>query len=1059
MNRRAVRETAANVEMQGIEFQIINDSDEAARGIDALAASLDRLKTSLGSGGSSLSRVAKNISGIRDALSGLNTQKLENLGNALEGLKAKTDGLKISSSIGNQLKEIGTALNNIPDVAQTKLSSLAEGLKPLSELGRANLTSFINQLGKLPAVIEELDRVNVEKFAGQMERLAAAMKPFADQMQKVSNGFSAFPSRIQKLITSTDKYNGAVKNATSHTGKWKSKLSELAGKFTGASSKVNIFSSALKAIGGVALFKKSADGIAHAVLSASEYVEVMNTFKVSLGEYAQEAFDYAQKVGDVLGIDPSEFMGEQGVLNSIITGFGVAGDKASVMSKNLTQLGYDLQSLYGEKLGTTMSEMFQKVESAISGELEPVRRLGFDLSVARLEQDRLALGIKKSVSEMNQAEKTQLRYHAMLTQLTFAQGDFARNLETPANMLRILKSQISQVAREIGNLFLPALQAVLPVLIAVANAVRSIVSAIGSLFGIDVKKDLGETFSGASSGASEIADSVDDAAGSAKKLKSYMMGIDELNVISQQDSSGSGSDVGGASFDLEPIDYSDIFLDAAVLESVERIKAKIAPFVEWFENSMERIKNAVAATDFDGANTITEKLLRIFNNPELEAAVYDMSVELANMLNNLTKNIDWYGIGSVIGAGLDLALSFAVGFIYTYDWQAWGAAIAQFVNGEITEIDWNNYGALLWSKFKLIIETLNGFLLNLDMAELAQAASNIVLGFFDSMTETIQSIDWFKLGEQVKTFLVNIDWSGIAVSVFTAIGAAFGAVTEFLWGLIHDAWESVVGWWYDVAYEDGQFTFEGLLQGITDVVANIGAWIKENIFEPFINGFKSVFGIHSPSTVMAEMGGYMIDGLFVGLRNFGSSFQEWFEQHVKPYFSFETWAELFTNVKDAIVMKVKDATNAAITLFNKFIDWVNEKMHFEWDPITIFGITVVPGGSVQLFTIPHIPMLAEGGFPDMGQMFIANEAGPELVGTIGRRTAVVNNDQIVASVAGGVAEANESQNALLREQNELLRAILAKDTSTKLDGKTLLRSTEKAARQRGAVIMAGGVMG
>lgn len=364
--------TATNVEMQGIEFQIVNDSAEASRGLDELAKSLANLKTSLGTGGSAMSRLAKNITNIKTAVSGLNTSKITELGNALSAFGNATASLSISSSIGNQVQKIANAVTAIPDSTSQKLNDLATSLKPLTELGKQQIGPFITQLKKIPELVTELETVDMSKFKQQMEDLANAMKPFADEMQKVSSGFSAFPSRIQRLITSTERYNGTVKKATANTGQWKTSLKALVSKLTGVTSKTNLFSSALRAISGVAIFRKVSSGLASAIHSASEYVEVMNTFKVSLGEYAQEAYDYAQKVGDVLGIDPAEFMGEQGVLNSIITGFGVAGDKASVMSRNLTQLGYDLQSLYGEKLGTDMSEMFQKVEAGIAGELEPL---------------------------------------------------------------------------------------------------------------------------------------------------------------------------------------------------------------------------------------------------------------------------------------------------------------------------------------------------------------------------------------------------------------------------------------------------------------------------------------------------------------------------------------------------------------------------------------------------------------------------------------------------------------------------------------------------------------
>lgn len=149
-----------------------------------------------------------------------------------------------------------------------------------------------------------------------------------------------------------------------------------------------------------------------------------------------------------MGIDPGAWMRNQGVFNTIISGFGVASDQAYLMSKNLTQLGYDLSSFFN----ISYEDAFQKLQSGISGELEPLRRLGYDLSVARLQQEALNLGIEKSVMEMTQAEKSQLRYYAIMTQVTVAQGDMARTLNAPANQLRVLQAQVTQCARALGNI-------------------------------------------------------------------------------------------------------------------------------------------------------------------------------------------------------------------------------------------------------------------------------------------------------------------------------------------------------------------------------------------------------------------------------------------------------------------------------------------------------------------------------------------------------------------------------------------------------------------------------
>ena len=173
------------------------------------------------------------------------------------------------------------------------------------------------------------------------------------------------------------------------------------------------------------------------IKESNDYVENLNLFTASMGQYAAESQKYAENVGEIMGIDPSAWMRAQGIFNTLIVGFGVGAEKAALMSKNLTQLSYDLSSFYN----ISVEDSMQKVQAGISGELEPLRRLGYDLSQTKLQAIALEHGITKSFNAMTQAEKSQLRYYAALTQVTVAQGDMARTLEAPANQLRILKAQ------------------------------------------------------------------------------------------------------------------------------------------------------------------------------------------------------------------------------------------------------------------------------------------------------------------------------------------------------------------------------------------------------------------------------------------------------------------------------------------------------------------------------------------------------------------------------------------------------------------------------------------
>lgn len=173
----------------------------------------------------------------------------------------------------------------------------------------------------------------------------------------------------------------------------------------------------------------------------------------------------------------------------------------------------------------------------------------------------------------------------------------------------------------------------------------------------------------------------------------------------------------------------------------------------------------------------------------------------------------------------------------------------------------------------------------------------------------------------------------------------------------------------------------------------------------------------------------------------------WWEKEVSPWFTLEKWKSIMAKIPDAFTTTFKNAIDGARELFNKFIDWLNDKMKFQWKDVEIAGKTVIEGGSFQLFTIPQIPAFASGGYPATGEMFLARESGPELVGRIGSRTAVANNDQITDGIATAVTVANAEQNQLLREQNQLLRAILAKPGVNKGDVVDLWKSGAEDYRQ------------
>lgn len=619
--------------IEQLELEVQSSATSAVAQLDALASSLGKVKSAT-KGGVGLTAVARQLTTLNTALNNTSSTNADNLNKMAQGLQALSScgNLKLSSSVANQISNLGTAvrslngtdfsslgrladaltplstigksnlnsfisqLQRLPQAVQglngvdigglgTQISELVSALSPLSQMGKNNLTSFVTQLGKIPALMQSLKTVNIGELASQVQQLADAFAPLATQMQAISSGFAAFPARIQKLITSTNNLSKSNDRAST--------------SYVNLAAKIGI---------AIVAVKKAASVLAGFINKSNQYVEDLNLFTASMGEYASAAQEYAERVSDIVGIDPAEWLRNQGVFMTITKGFGVASDRAYTMSRNLTQLGYDISSFFN----IPFEEAFQKLQSGIAGELEPLRRLGYDLSVARLQQEAYTLGIEKKVSAMTQAEKAELRYYAIMTQVTTAQGDMARTLNAPANQLRVLQAQVTQCARAIGNIFIPALNAILPYAIALAKVIRLIANAIASLFGFALPEidysGIGATVGGVADSTQDIGDGLGDATKKAKELKNALLGIDELNIISPpEDTSGSGAGGigeiggGGLGFDLPTYDFLDGAISSKVDEIVQKMKEwlglnkEIDSWADLFDTRLGKILLTVGA--------------------------------------------------------------------------------------------------------------------------------------------------------------------------------------------------------------------------------------------------------------------------------------------------------------------------------------------------------------------------------------------------------------------------------------------------------------------------------
>lgn len=1099
---------ADNVEIQGLEFQIVNDSTQAVTGLQNLINTLNRLKTATNGGATGLSKTAQGIRELSNSLKGLNSgdasQKITRLTNALTAL-SQVGNVKISSSIANQLTAINTALAGLKWTDGDKLTSLANGLRPLSELGKANMTTFINQLSKLPKVIEDLEAADIDKFTQQMTALAAAMKPFADEMQKVSNGFSAFPSKIQKLITSTEKYNASARKATSTTG-----------KFTSGLKALNVAAVAIT-------FRKIGHFIAQAVTESNKYQEDLNLFTVALGQYAAEAQNYAEKVSDVMGIDPAQWLRNQGVFNTLLTGFGDTAERAQLMSQNLTQLGYDISSFFN----ISIEDAMQKLQSGISGELEPLRRLGYDLSQARLEQTALNLGIKESVANMTQAEKAELRYYAIMTQVTTAQGDMARTLEAPANQLRILQAQLTQAARAIGNIFIPALNAILPYAIAVVQVIREIANALANLAGFKLTEVDYSGVNSAAVGAGSLADNLDDAAGAAKKLKQYTAGFDELNVFAPNTGSGSGAGAGGAGgfdFDLPTYDFLGDAVQTRIGEIKKMIEDTLAEITTIVSGFMLAVGAILVVT---GVNIPLGVGLMAAGAVGLAATVglnwTAMSSELASTLALITGVVGGFllALGAIMafsGANLPLGIalmalggaslvsaavinwhnsdrhltdalttltgvlagaSLAVGAMLAFTGVATGLGIALMAVGAVTlvsaaALNWNSIPDALASPLSRVGLLVSGATLALGailafsgcmplgIALMAIGATSLV---------SVMALNWDGLSDEIQNVIAII--TTVVSVAFLAIGAALafsganiplglallaaGAVTMGTaimpnWNDLSDNVQQKISMITTVV--GGALLAVGAILALSGVALplglglmaagalSLGAVATLN-WDFVVNSIKKVVSVITGilSGALIVLGVLLClsgAGVGLGLAVLAAGLS----------LSYAAW----TLDDNPITRFVRQMANSIIGLVNGVIDAINDMFHIQFNGLSVMGITLIPAFDIRLVDIPHIPFFEDGGFPNEGQLFIAREAGAEMVGAMGRRTAVANNDQIVEGISAGVSIANDGVIAAIYA---LLNVVEEKDMSVVIGDNEIGHSYDRYKEKRGRQVSTG----
>lgn len=906
----------ADVDITSLSVEISAESQGAELNIDKLTTAISNLRTkgNVTKVVNSLDKLAGSIATLKQAsagMSGLN--KITSFLNGLSNVNP-TASAKSINTVVNAIKKIPAAVSGLNGVdfysMSGSITQLTNALAPLSILDASNLKalgSAFNAIGKVPDLTDKLKATDLDSFASSCQKISTALAPLASQLDKVGNAFAKLPPQLSKVVTQANRVTAANEKQR------KSYLS--------LSNQMNGF---MRNMAKLVSLKAIAEYLGNAVAKFNDFYEATDLFHNAMGNLSGEADTLISKMQGLLGVDPTKAMTYMATIQSLGTSFGLASDKAYILSKNLTQLAYDEGSYWNKDV----AETFTAMSSAISGEIEPIRRLGIDLSQARLQQELLALGFNKQVSSLSQADKAVLRYIAIMKQTANVQGNLAQTIQSPANQIKILKAQLDMLAKSVGSLLYPAMKSILPPLIAAVQLIREFVEWVAKLMGVKV---VFTDFTKSADSVGGIGDAMDDTADSTKKaakaLKDYTMGFDELNIIDPtQGSSGSG---GGASAGniLGDVDLSgyDMFKNY-VGNAVDEIKAKLeklAPLIAGISAGFATwaIGNALleALNKIKGDGSLIEGILKLWKSPIMGAAVA-VGIMVARF-------VDLYQNSEAFRKGLERVRA----MIYLAAEglrQGWNISLTDGKLGESIKYlkeSFSNLKQVIWnlipeswqegisSAFKTISDVVKD--LDLDVGDLITTLMGIglivsghpvaglaVLGF-EAITVAVRGLG---SESQKEAFEMETDWFNAFKSMGEKVADFVGDAITAIGNLIND-FAIFIGWIQNGVSEtdrldlqmNGNF-IENAVMGIAQLIHDIG------VFVGWITN-----GVSETDRLDIQMNGNFIEKAVLGfadLINWVKNVVTWFvhlDEHV------ENGARAVRGFIDDIKTWAKDAAKAA----------------------------------------------------------------------------------------------------------------------------------------------------
>jgi hypothetical protein len=1046
-------------DIDSLQIKIKADATNASNALDKLANSLTNFQKSLSIDTSKLTSISNSIQSIANAANSMNKSGIKNISTLKNSInrmgKIDTSGLsRISSALKTFSADMaGTKVDGIGDIASiassiSKLGGVASGRAITNiPLLAKNLKQLFTTLSTAPNVSENIIRMT-NALAGLASTGAASGRA------------------ANSLGRNLNTYTASAKRATKSTFS----LAAAFGKF---------YATYFLVIRGIKSLWKSIEG-------TTDYIEAFNYYTVAFNKVGKEwgkdfekygydnAEDYAQSFGnrvnvllgkmsglkvDVdgglisesgmknLGLNLQEITQYASQLASITNSLGQTGEVTTAISKSMTMLAGDISSLFNVDFSTVATNL----QSGLIGQSRALYKYGIDITNATLQTYAYKYGIEKAVSEMSQAEKQQLRLLAILDQSKVSWGDLANTINSPSNMIRQFTNNVKEAGMVLGQLFIPVLQKVLPVINGVVIAIKRLLVSVASLLGIKIDfSAFGQGVSGYNEKLEDTADALDKVGKSAKKAKSYTLGIDELNIIDPNSGSSGSSPAGGAGIDL-----------------TKEIMDATAEYEKVWQEAFDKMQNtAMGWADkvskvFKPVKDIIEDLAYAFkfdSDSWFKVAGMDTSKLVTGIFDWFTRaidSVDWEKIGRHIGSFLD-----------GIDWTAVFTSAGNFIETAIdAAIDlWK--GSFDAAPIETTIITAIGLLKftgvgDIIWGKISDKLSAKVLGSSIGIVPTIaiSAVAWeigFNVGKSLGEALFPDDKEIYENFSFFGDGGFFDTIKNTDFSILFDAWKQMnsdaadfltktmpIRQFFDFLSQfkldiNDTFGLVSVFENLKPIVEN---WFNESV-KPWFSAEKwNQLGTNIKTALSTKWNEFT-----AWWKNIG--FAKWWN-NVKSYFTTEKWT--WSGIKDGLYNAWNNAIEAVKQIWNRFANWINDKLNFSWDPVVVLGKELVPGGSVNL---GRIPTFETGGYvPSRYTMFMAGENGvPEIAGTVGGKTAVAGGAEITG-IKEAINSTAEAQMRMMAEEISLLKQLLAKETSVNIGDRDIARASLRGQKAMGLQII------